>query len=158
MTESEPQVIGFIITKSFLSDLSIENPFGPVSADLAEEIYVGMEGEVNVKPMITPDCYQVQVNLTLTAKLQLKTVFLAEISYLAEVRLEGIPDLVAPQILFVDVPDTVFPHIQEIILRNGGFAGYGEMHLHPLDFRSQFLTRYGEAGPKNIQQLMSGEN
>lgn len=151
MTEFDKQQTGFTICRSFLADLSVENPTGPVVADLATEIKLGLDGEVNVTSMLN-NVHQVDVGLRLTAALGARVIFLAELTYRVEVTLQGIPEPVVSQVLCVDVPNTVFPVIQEIMVRNGAFAGYPEMQVLPLDFRKIFLAKQGDSIPKRTEQ------
>lgn len=145
MSESKQPEVGFVITRGFLSDLSFENPFGPIPPESAADIRHSLDGGVKVSALNAPNSHLVEVTLSLSAALGERVVLIAEASYVAEVTLFGIPALVAPQILCVDVPYSVFPIIREIMVRNGAYAGYPGMQLAPLDFRAQFQATCGDS-------------
>lgn len=138
MSENQAQEIGFLIKQHYLNDLSIENPAGRVAQEEAPGLRLGMDGGVKVNPLAETDAFRVEITLRLTAALGERVVFLAELTYRVEVELRGIPEPVRPHVLCVEVPTAIFPVIREILVRNGGYAGYSELQVAPLDFREIF--------------------
>lgn len=105
---------------------------------------LGMNGAVTANKTDVPDAYFVDVTLTLTAALPSRAAFLAELTYRVEVELRAIPENSTEYVLVVDVPTAIFPIMQEILVRNGGYAGYPEMQIAPLDFRAIHLRNHPE--------------
>lgn len=149
MSDLEQPDVGFIINRSYLSDFSFENPYGPIPVEAAEGLSHGLEGGVKVSALNVPDTHRVDVTLSLTAALAGKVVLIAELTYTAEVTLYGIPEQVAPQILCVDVPNSLFPKVREILVNNASYAGYAMMEISPIDFRAKFQAEYGSAVQPN---------
>ena len=142
--------IGFFIIRNYLHDLSVENPVGRVAKneDIAQ-LRFGLEGRVEVKPMEAPNTSLVEINMQLTSMLREQVVFLVDVTYRVEVELRGIPELVAPFTLSVNVPEAIFPVLQEILQRNAGYAGYPEMQMRMPDFRALYVAKHG-LGPSGI--------
>ncbi|MDP2783783.1 MAG: protein-export chaperone SecB [Sulfurimicrobium sp.] len=138
MSENQEQEIGFLIKHHYLNDLSIENPLGTVAQEEAHALRLGMDGGVKVNPLAEANSFQVAITLRLTAALGERVVFLAELTYRVDVELHGIPEPVRPHVLCVEVPTAIFPVIQEILTRNGAYAGYPDLQVAPLDFREIF--------------------
>ena len=138
MSEKQDQEIGFLIKQHYLNDLSVENPVGRVAQEEAPALRLGLDGGVRVSPLAEADSHRVEISLRLTAALGERVVFLAELTYRVEVELHGIPEPVRPHLLCVEVPVAIFPVIQEILVRNGAYAGYPDMQVSPLDFREIF--------------------
>lgn len=132
---------GFEIIRNYLNDLSVENPFGRVPDEAADQLQQTASVRVEALPLAA-EMWQVNLWLELKATLHSQVVFLAELNYRAEVKLHHIPEPVAPQILHVDVPTTIFPVIQKIVADNGSFAGYPGLQLNPIDFRSIFYKEH----------------
>lgn len=138
MSENPEQEVGFLIKNHYLNDLSIENPVGRIAPDEAHGLQLGMDGGVKAISLAEADSFQVAITLRLTAALRERVVFLAELTYRVEVELHGIPEPMRPQVLCVEVPTAIFSTIQEILMRNGAYAGYPELQIAPLDFLEVF--------------------
>lgn len=135
--------IGFFINRHYLHDLSVENPVGRVADEDLLHLRYGLDGRVDANPTGAPDTFLVGINMQFTSMLREQVVFLADVTYRVEVELRGIPELVAPFTLCVSVPEAVFPALQEILQRNGGYAGYPEMQVNAPDFRAIYAAKYG---------------
>lgn len=134
--------IGFFINRHYLHDLSVENPVGRVADEDLLHLRYGLDGRVDANPMVAPDTFLVAINMQFTSMLREQVVFLADVTYRVEVELRGIPEPVAPFTLCVSVPEAVFPALQEILQRNGGYAGYPEMRVNAPDFRALYAAKY----------------
>jgi preprotein translocase subunit SecB len=135
--------IGFFINRHYLQDLSVENPVGRVAVEDLPQLRYGLDGRVDANPTGTHDIFLVGINMQFTSMLREKVVFLVDITYRVEVELHGIPEPVAPFTLCVNVPEAVFPILQEILQRNGGYAGYPEMQVRAPDFRAMYVANHG---------------
>lgn len=138
---------GFLIHRHYLNDLSVENPVGRIADGDVPKVRQGMDGRVSAFAMKDENRFRVDVQLQLTASVESRTVFLAEITYRAEVELVGIARELQPEVLSVEVPTAIFPALQEVLQRNAGYAGYPDMQLAPVDYRSIFeRDRQQQAG------------
>ena len=85
--------------------------------------------------------YGVQIALGLPARLRERIVFLIELRYRVNVQLQGVAAADIPALLYVQVPNAVFPTLKTIIEQNGAFAGYPEITLQTIDFAGLFQAR-----------------
>ena len=136
--EQPGEKAGFLIHRHYLNDLSVENPVGRIANEDVPKVQQGMDGRVDVFSMEEENRFRVDMQLQLTAVVESRTVFLAEITYRAEVELVGIAKGLEAEVLCVEVPSAMFPMLQEVLQRNAGYAGYPDMQLAPLDYRAMF--------------------
>ena len=156
-----PGASGFFVHRHFLRDLSVENPAGPIGDEDVPRLRLGMEGRVTARPLAagemsaaTPDAagerHEVTVGLTLTALVDERAVFLAEIAYAAEVELRHIAAERVTETLCVAVPTALFPAVREVLQRCGAFAGYPTMQVAPLDFAAIFARQQAALTPPAV--------
>jgi preprotein translocase subunit SecB len=141
MTENViPDTPGAYILEHYLADFSIENLAGRLPAEQAAELALGMEASVYAAPLpeAAPGMHGVQITLGLPAQQGERIIFLIEMRYRVNVRVQGVSPENIPALLQVQVPSAVFPAIKEIVERNGAFAGYPELVLLPIDFAALF--------------------
>ena len=77
---------------------------------------------------------EVALKITANAKQDDKPCFLTEIDYRGVFSLTGVDEKVAPQVLLIEGPRTIFPFARRIIadaVRDGGFP---PLMLEPVDF------------------------
>lgn len=141
--EEEKAEIGFFINRHYLHDLSVENPVGRVTDEDAAQLRYGLDGRVDARPLGALNTFLVGINMQLTSMLREQVVFLADVTYRVEVELRGISEQAVPFTLCVSVPEAVFPALQEILQRNGGYAGYPEMRVNAPDFRALYAAKQG---------------
>jgi preprotein translocase subunit SecB len=134
--------IGFFIKRHYLHDLSVENPVGRVADEDLLHLRYGLDGRVDANPTGVPDTFLVGINMQFTSMLREQVAFLVDVTYRVEVELRGIPKLVEPFTLCVSVPEAIFPALQEILQRNGGYAGYPEMQVKAPDFRALYAANH----------------
>lgn len=132
--------IGFIVSRHYLSDLSVENPVGRVDDAQLPEIAYGLDGSVNATPLKVDGMFLVEVGLRLTAMQRDHVVFMVEITYRIEVELRGIPEPVQPFTLCVSVPEWIFPLLQEILQRNAAYAGYPGAQFNAPNYREKYVA------------------
>ena len=132
---------GFFILRHFLVDLSVESPFGRIPDMAATSLQLQQEAAVNHQPLAEPETHGINVFQRLTASVGEQVVFLAELNYRIEVRLQGIMAENISRVLEVEVPEAIAPVMRTILEQNGAFAGYPEMRLHGLGFSEAFAKR-----------------
>ena len=130
--------VGFFIHRHYLHDLSVENPVGRIADEDVSKVGQSMDGRVDAFPMQGENRFRVDVQLQLFAAVESRPVFLTEITYRAEVELQGIAKGFEAGVLCVEVPTAIFPTIQEVLQRNAGYAGYPDMQISPLDYQAIF--------------------
>lgn len=135
-----PDAPGFLILYHALVDLSLENPHGRLPEAYLAEIAPEYELVVRVTPLAQPDCHRIDTLVRLSARAGIQVIFVAELTYRAEVQLHRVPAEDVQRVLHVEVAEGLFPLIKEVFETNGRFAGYSGVHLDGLDFAKAFAS------------------
>lgn len=135
-----PDAPGFLILYHALVDLSLENPHGRLPETYLAEIAPAYELVVRVSPLAEQDCHRVDALVRLSARVGIQVVFVAELTYRAEVQLHRVPAEDVQRVLHVEVAEGLFPLIKEVFENNARYAGYPGVHLDGLDFAKAFAT------------------
>jgi preprotein translocase subunit SecB len=132
--------IGVEILRHYLQDMSFENPRGPALGETLANAAITPETTLGHRYLGQEDLYQVVIHVTVPAKVGERTLFLLEMTYAAEVRLHNIPQPVAQEVLSVQVPQSIFPMVQQILVQATTAGGYPNVVLHDVDFRQTYLN------------------
>jgi len=136
------------VHKQYLKDLSFENPNAP-------DILLNVNGRPGMDMDIALDAHRVEneqfdhfyeVTLGITAKgtREDKTLFIAEISYGAVVSIEGIEEKNHHPVLFIEVPNLLFPYVRHILATCSMSGGFTPLQIAPINFRAMYLQRFGK--------------
>lgn len=137
-----PDEPGVILLHHALIDLSVENPHGYLKPELAAEIAPEYETDVRVSPAEdNPGAFRVDVMARLSARAGLRIVFVAEVTYRAEVQLHQVTPENTDYVLQVEVPSAMYPTLKDILETGGRFAGYPGMQVEGLDFEAAYAAR-----------------
>lgn len=142
---------GFFVVRQYLVDLSIESPFGRLPD--AHIPYIQLEAGAQVNAASTEDSqvFFVDLLMRLDAKVDSRAVFVAELKYRTEVRLQHVAQDEVPHVLYVGVPETAIGTVQEIFAANFRYAGYPELQLKGVDFAALFAARLEEVAAAGAQ-------
>ena len=112
----------FSIEKLYVKDLSLEVPGAPqvYREREAPQVDVSMN---NAGKAIGDGYYEVVINITITAKLKEKTVFLVEVAYGGVFQVRNVPDTEIEMVLGVTCPNTLFPYLREVVSETVSRAG-----------------------------------
>lgn len=149
----QQQSRGFVIQKIYIKDSSFEAPNSPAilseqgSTDIKQQLRHGAE-------KIDENLYEVQLVITVTAKIKDKTAYLAEVHQAGLFTITGYSDDELEQLLAVYCARMLFPYASEGIanlVQHGGFPG---QLLVPVNFDGLF----GEyKRQQHIQQQSAGQ-
>lgn len=141
-----PDAAGFILLRHYLLDLSIENPLGRINEQVLSDLTSHHSTAVRVAVPADPTLpHWVDITVHLAAQAGERIVFVAELTYRAEVMLHNVPEAEAAHVLQVQVPESLLPAFQEIISRNAFYGGYQGLVIHALDFEGAFRAAQGQA-------------
>ena len=134
---NQPQ---FSIEKLYVKDLSLEVPGAPqvYREREAPQVDVSMN---NAGKGIGDGYYEVVINLTVTAKLNDKTVFLVEVAYGGVFQIRNVPDSEIEMVLGVTCPNILFPYLREVVSETVSRAGFPPVILHPMNFEAIYQAR-----------------
>jgi preprotein translocase subunit SecB len=130
----------FAIEKLYVKDLSLEVPNAPqiyLERD-APKVDVSLN---NAAQRVDELIWEATLTVTVTAKLNDKTVFLVEVTYGGVFRIENIPQQELDPVLGVTCPNILFPYLREVVSETVVRAGFPPVVLHPMNFESIYQAR-----------------
>ena len=141
MEQDEQPVFG--IEKLYIKDLSIEVPHAPeiyLERETPQvEIQLGTAGRG-----LGDGAYEVVLTVTVTAKLEDKTVFLVEIGQAGIFRIVNVPDDQVEPLIAVACPNILFPYAREAVSDAVTRAGFAPIVLQPVNFEAMYMQRLQE--------------
>jgi preprotein translocase subunit SecB len=137
MADEQQQTPVFQIQRVYLKDLSLEQPNSPSillqQESPAVDIQLGVAAEQVVEGL-----YEVAVTATVTAKIQDKTLFLAEVKQAGLFEIRHIPqDQMAP-LVSIACPQIVYPYLRGNVADVIQRAGFPPVHLAEINFQAMF--------------------
>lgn len=130
----------FAIEKIYVKDLSVEVPNAP-------QIYLEREApqvEIQLNTQgtgIGDGVFEVVLTVTVTAKLEDKTVFLVEVGQAGIFRIENVPDEQMEPLVAVACPNILFPYAREVVSDAITRAGFSPIILQPVNFEAMYMSR-----------------
>lgn len=134
------------ILAQYIKDLSFENPNAPHSLRASVSTSVKPQMDVNIildavkiNDDRNPDLYESTLTLTVRSMREQETVFISEIAYAALVSLKNIPEQHIKPLLYIDIPQMLFPFARAIVATSVTDGGFPPVLLNPVDFRAMFV-------------------
>lgn len=130
----------FGIEKIYVKDLSVEVPNAP-------EIYLERESpqveiQLNTEGRgLGEGVFEVILTVTVTAKLQDKTVFLVEVGQGGIFRIVNVPEEQIEPLVAVACPNILFPFAREVVSDAVTRAGFSPIVLQPVNFEAMYMSR-----------------
>lgn len=124
---------GVRIQKVYVKDASFESPNSPKIFTQTWEPKMGLEVDTIVRESTT-GVYEVVLKITVTAKVDGETAFIAEVQQAGLFEMKGFSDEERQQIANSFCPTSLFPFAREVIgsmVLKGGFPG---VLLQPINF------------------------
>ncbi|MBX2808738.1 MAG: protein-export chaperone SecB [Cellvibrionaceae bacterium] len=127
----------FLIQRIYLKDLSFEAPLGAqaFNTQLQPKVEQALTTETR---KINDAQYEVQLKLTMTAKMDDKVVFLAEVHQAGLFHIDGLTQAHLTRVLNIMCPQILFPYARETVdsvLVKGSFPA---LMLPPVNFEALF--------------------
>ncbi len=145
MSDQQPV---FSIEKIYVKDLSLEVPNAPqvfMSND-APQLQVQLSQAVQ---SMDGALFEVTLNVTVTAKVGDKTVFLVEVAQAGIFQIRNVPQSELDPILGMVCPNVIFPYARETVSDTVNRAGFPPVLLAPVNFEALYQQRMAEQqGPK----------
>lgn len=136
----------FGIEKLYVKDLSVEVPNAPhiyLEREAPQvEIQLNTQGQ-----LLGEDAYEVVLTVTVTAKLEDKTVFLVEVGQGGIFRISNVPEEQVEPLIAVACPNILFPYARETVSDAVTRAGFAPVVLQPVNFEAMYMARLQEQAP-----------
>lgn len=136
--EQTPPV--FSIEKLYVKDMSLEIPNAPQVFMQREAPQVGIE-LANAASKIDEGIFQVTITVTVTSKIEDKTVFLAEVAQAGIFQIRNLPEENLEIILAVTCPNILFPYAREAISDMVTRGGFAPVLLNPINFEALYAQQ-----------------
>lgn len=139
-TPTEEQQPSFGIEKIYVKDLSLEIPHAPQIFIERSSPQVGIELS-NASSKLDEGVYEVVTTVTVTSKIEDKTVFLVEVAQAGIFQVRNIPDENLEVILNVTCPNIIFPYLREAVSDLVVRAGFPPVMLNPINFEALYAQQ-----------------
>lgn len=140
----DPQPTAVQVHAQYVRDFSFENPGAPHTLRAGAgnpEMDVNIVLDANkINDEQNPDLYESALKLTVRSTRGGETLFIAEIVYAALVTLKGVPQNGIKPVLYVEIPQMLFPFARQILANAVSNGGFPPLLLNPVDFRSMYLN------------------
>ncbi|SFL10982.1 protein translocase subunit secB [Nitrosomonas aestuarii] len=147
---SEQQQPAFNIEKIYVSDLSLEIPNAPSIFLEREAPQVNLQ--LNTKNQtIDEGLYEVQVMVTVTAKVKDKVMFLVEVHQAGIFRIRNVPEKEIAPVLGIGCPNILFPYLRETVSDTVTRAGFPPVILNPVNFEAIYNQSEQRAGSESSE-------
>lgn len=137
--DTQPPSVVFAIEKIYLKDASFEAPNTPqvFLQETAPEVNVQMEIEHKA---LNKEAGLFEVNLitSVSAKMEEKAVFLAEVKQAGLFQIQGVPEAEMPKVLQIACPNILLPFVREVINNLVGKGGFPQLLLNPINFEALY--------------------
>lgn len=136
----QDQQPGFGIEKIYIKDLSLEIPNAPQIFIQREAPQVGIELS-NAATKLEEGVFEVVVTVTVTSKIEDKTVFLVEVAQAGIFQIRNIPAENLELIVSVTCPNILFPYAREAVSDLVTRAGFPPVLLNPINFEALYAQQ-----------------
>ena len=126
------------VVTQYVKDVSFENPGAPdtfIGQPIEPEIEVGCD--INVKPR-DGNTYEIDLQLTGTAKQKDMPLFVVEVTYGGLFKLGGVPPEQVELVCLVECPRLLFPFARQILADMTRSGGFPPLLIDPIDFASLY--------------------
>ncbi len=134
-TQEAPR--GLQIKRIFLKDLSFETPMGVEAFNRAWKPKIDQELNVQVNNL-DENHFEVVLLMTITAKMDDKTVFLVEVKQAGLFAIQGLEKAQLSQVINTTCPQILFPYAREVIDSTLSRGGFPPLMLPPINFDAVF--------------------
>ena len=136
----QAQQPGFAIEKIYVKDMSLEIPNAPQVFIQRETPQVGIELS-NAATMLEEGVFEVTVTVTVTSKIEDKTVFLIEVAQAGIFQIRNVPAENLEIIASVTCPNILFPYARETVSDLSVRAGFPPVLLNPINFEALYAQQ-----------------
>lgn len=148
---SESPLPTFAIEKIYLRDLSVEVPNAPEAFLEREAPSVEVSIRSNSRA-VQDGMFEVVLTVTITAKVNDKTMFLVEAAQAGVFQIRNVPQQDMGPVLGIACPNTLFPYVRETISTVTSRAGFMPVVLAPMNFESIYQQQLQQMQQQQQQQ------
>lgn len=141
MSDEQAQQPVFGIDKIYLKDMSLEVPNAPAifAEREAPKIEVAVHNEAHSAG--ANGMFEVVLTVTVTAKIQEKTLFLIEVAQAGLFQIQGVSTADLDAVLGTICPNTLLPYAREAVSTLVARAGFPPVTLQHMNFDAIYMQR-----------------
>ena len=136
----QSQQAGFSIEKIYVKDVSLEIPNAPQIFTDRSAPQVSIELG-NAAQMLEEGVFEVSIKVTVTSKIEDKTVFLVEVTQAGIFQIRNVPEESLEMIAGITCPNILFPYAREAVSDLVVRAGFPPVLLNPINFEALFAQQ-----------------
>ena len=136
----QSQQAGFSIEKIYVKDASLEIPNAPQIFTDRTQPQIGIELG-NFVQMLEDNVFEVAIKVTVTSKIEDKTVFLVEVTQAGIFQIRNVPEENIEMIVGITCPNILFPYARETVSDLVVRAGFQPVLLNPINFEALFAQQ-----------------
>lgn len=140
VAEEQTQQPGFSIEKIYVKDASLEIPNAPQIFTDRSQPQVGIELS-NFAQQLEASVFEVAIKVTVTSKIEDKTVFLVEVTQAGIFQIRNVPEENLEMIVGITCPNILFPYARETVSDLVVRAGFQPVLLNPINFEALFAQQ-----------------
>jgi preprotein translocase subunit SecB len=131
---------GFSIEKIYVKDASLEIPNAPQIFTDRTQPQIGIELS-NFAQRLEDNVFEVAIKVTVTSKIEDKTVFLVEVTQAGIFQIRNVPEENLEMIVGITCPNILFPYAREAVSDLVVRAGFQPVLLNPINFEALFAQQ-----------------
>ena len=143
MTPDDDTEATFQIQKLYAKDVSFECPNAPQIFQETGQADVKMNLAQRVEDL-GENLHEVVLTVTVTAKIDEKTAYLAEVAQAGIFKMSGFTEQTAHAVLNTMCPGTLFPYARRAISEMVSDGGFPPLTLQPINFEQLYAQRMQE--------------
>jgi preprotein translocase subunit SecB len=141
--QEQPQQAGFSIEKIYVKDASLEIPHAPQIFTDRTQPQISIELG-NFAQMLEQGVFEVAIKVTVTSKIEDKTVYLVEVVQAGIFQIRNVPEENMEMIVGITCPNILFPYARETVSDLVVRAGFQPVLLNPINFEALFAQQKQE--------------
>lgn len=138
--QEQAQQPGFSIEKIYVKDASLEIPNAPQIFTDRTQPQIGIELS-NFAQHLEEGVFEVAIKVTVTSKIEDKTVFLVEVTQAGIFQIRNVPEENLEMIVGITCPNILFPYAREAVSDLVVRAGFQPVLLNPINFEALFAQQ-----------------
>ncbi len=138
--QEQAQQAGFSIEKIYVKDASLEIPHAPQIFTDRTQPQISIELG-NFAQMLEDGVFEVAIKVTVTSKIEDKTVFLVEVTQAGIFQIRNVPEENIEMIVGITCPNILFPYARETVSDLVVRAGFQPVLLNPINFEALFAQQ-----------------
>lgn len=129
----------------YIKDFSFENPGAPHTLRAGEgqptlDVNFVLDA-FKIEDEEVKDLYESSITVKVESKRGKDVLFIAEIVYAGLVSFSSLSEAQAKYILYVEVPQMLFPFARQTLINTAMAGGFPPIMLNPVDFRAMYENR-----------------